>query len=200
MRCSAPVNADFADFDFICQRERDLPSEAIVGAGLAPARLNRGCRQQARNCRSLRLCVSLEAAGRSEYAARSLLLGTIRSRECKADRHTVAGYAIALGPDAPAVRLDDVSGDRQAQAGSTTGARTVSPEETLENARQVVARDTGTVVGHFDHDVAAEPTRAHPNVSLRRRELDRIVQQIAQRPSDEFSIGQHGQSGRNLGG
>jgi hypothetical protein len=47
----------------------------------------------------------------------------------------------ALGPDAPAVGLDDVLGDGQPQPGPPAGAGAVGFVETLEDARQVVGWD-----------------------------------------------------------
>ena len=129
-----------------------------------------------------------------------MLVRVVSRRERKAHRRAVAGYAIALGPNAPAMRLDDVLGNRQAQSGPAAGARSVAAKEALENARQVFAWDARTIVGDLDHNLAVEPARAHPNVSFRRRELDRIVQQVAERTAHQLGVGQRGQSGRYFHG
>src|SRR5262245_15273550 len=60
-----------------------------------------------------------------------------------------------LHPDAAAVHLDDLLGDREAEAGAAfrLGVRVVHLMEVLEDARSVLLRNTGTGVGDSHGEV-----------------------------------------------
>ena len=69
---------------------------------------------------------------------------------------------VALGPDPPAVLLDEAAADGQAEAGAAllAGVRRVDLLEALEDRLQLVGRDATTLVGDAEQDVAA--VRAPP--------------------------------------
>src|SRR6266478_1314054 len=85
-----------------------------------------------------------------------------------------------LRVDAPAVQLDDVAHDGQAEpeAPVGTGRRAVRLLEALEDARQELRPDALARVAHGDLDVRVEPFEHHLDAPALRRELDGIGEEI----------------------
>src|SRR5262249_57845850 len=97
-----------------------------------------------------------------------------------------------LGPDAAAMRLDDLLGNGEAEAGILAKAllRPVGIEA-LENLLQRVRADAGAVVVHRDLDLAAQAPADHPHGAARRRERARIVDQVVDYLPDAGIVARH---------
>src|SRR3954452_21694025 len=84
-----------------------------------------------------------------------------------------------LGADAPAMRFDDLAGDRKTEAGVLPEAlmRPVGIEA-FEDALHRFRRDTRAVVIYRDLDRIAEPIGRDAHPAVLRRELARVLDQI----------------------
>src|SRR5262249_60206226 len=92
------------------------------------------------------------------------------------------GTGIGGGGGGAAGRLDDASGDAQAQtvAAGLLRSRAIHAEEGLEDMRHVGLRNARTVVADTDADVSAIDLRLElDGVTVGQRVLDGIVQQVA---------------------
>src|SRR5512140_5747 len=92
------------------------------------------------------------------------------------DTEGAADSQLRVQLDAPAVRLHDLLGDGEAQAGAlgAAGEQVVRAVEPLEDALSVLRLDAGAVVLHLDGDVLSRAVRAQPDLLLRASVLDRI--------------------------
>src|SRR5256885_627188 len=106
----------------------------------------------------------------------------LRGRERQRDRERrAASFAVACRGDAAAVELDDVLDDGQSEPEAAVRARraAVALAEALEDQRKELAGDALAGVGHGDaHGVALELVGADGDRAARRRELDRVREQI----------------------
>ena len=78
----------------------------------------------------------------------------LERREGERERGALA--RLALGPDPPAVLLDEAAADGEAEAGAALLARVggVDLLEALEDRLQLIGRDAATFVGDAEQDVA----------------------------------------------
>src|SRR3972149_6129453 len=83
---------------------------------------------------------------------------------------------------AAAVPLLGLLDDGEAGAAAAAGAGVIDLVEALEDARQVLRRDADACIADLDHQPVAGPLRGHGHGAAFRRELDRVVHQVAQRP------------------
>ncbi len=72
--------------------------------------------------------------------------------------------------------LDD--GEAEAGAAEFPAAGFVHPVKPLENPRQMLRRDAGTIVGHADFNVAGFRHGAHADAATGGRVLDCVVEQV----------------------
>src|SRR5258706_8066603 len=98
----------------------------------------------------------------------------------KQDAESAAFAELRLQLDAAAVRLDDLLGDGQPQAGALGLAReqVVAAVEALEDPLAVLGADAGAVVLDFDGDAPSRAARAHPDALLFASVLDGVVQEV----------------------
>src|ERR1700736_1616177 len=87
----------------------------------------------------------------------------------------------ALNPDLPAMHLDDLLNDREAQAGPgyRLGGAAPHPAEALEDVADFVRRDAETGVGDADEGKSALRAGRERDSAAIRRVLDRVVDQVA---------------------
>ncbi len=104
------------------------------------------------------------------------------------------GARRALDADGAAVQLDEVFGQRQADAGASVGAagRAVDLVEALEDARQRLLGDAGAGVAHADDGLpirlAASLGHGDHDLSACRSKLERVGQQVAQRRAHPLRV------------
>ena len=86
----------------------------------------------------------------------------------------------ALHRHAPAVALDDVFDQRQAQSGPRNSSVVIFRRaiEALEDAFMIARMDADAEVAHLNHRFAAAPFRAQLDSSFFARILDRVVKQV----------------------
>ena len=84
----------------------------------------------------------------------------------------------ALGADRPAVHLDEVPHDRQAEAETGDRPPCVGLTEPVEDVRQDRRRNALARVAHLDDDVGPHALQREVHVSLVGRELDRVGQEV----------------------
>ena len=97
----------------------------------------------------------------------------------------------ALGPDATAVLLDNAARDCQAEPRATLLARIggVDLLEAAEDRLELGARDAVTAIAHADHRLIALAAGAHIDRRARRRELDRVAEQVGQGLLQSIRVG-----------
>src|SRR5438067_2937062 len=90
------------------------------------------------------------------------------------------GAPIALGADVAAVELDDLLGEREADAGAAVTPRlgSVDLEETLEEALRQLGRKAGAVVLHHHPGGAREIVEGNAHVAAAGRELEGVGEQV----------------------
>src|SRR5205823_4373008 len=109
-----------------------------------------------------------------------------------------ASLACRLGPDAPAVRLDDGAADGEAQSGATDRARTVGVDavEALEDLPELLRRDAQPLVAHADQDLTALLADVQAHRAAIRRVLQRVVQQVEQHLPQPQTVAVNGRQPR----
>jgi hypothetical protein len=102
-----------------------------------------------------------------------------------------AAEAVRLGPDAPAVRLDDLLGDGETEADASDLAvqQTVHAEEFIEDAVDEIWWDAYAAVLHADLDMAPQRPCAQRDRSALGAVLARIAQQVGQHLLDAVGFG-----------
>ncbi len=88
-----------------------------------------------------------------------------------------------LGPDAARVGLDEAAGDRKAEAG-TSRRHPADAMERLEDPLTFLFGQPGALVDDPDHHFAPRRGDAHRDGRLGRGELDRVLEQVHERPLD----------------
>ena len=108
-----------------------------------------------------------------EGAGRHLLVGQEHPERRAANR-------VAFRPDAPRMLLHDGPADGQAQPAAALLARIgrIHLLEPAENGLQLVGRDAAALVDHRERDARRAGPHHHRNRRIRRRELDRVRQQV----------------------
>src|SRR6185503_10257803 len=99
----------------------------------------------------------------------------VRCRQGEEQRGALAGRA--LGPDPAPVGLHDALADGEAEAGAAAVAALGLPE-TVENMRQLLRGDTGTVVCHPDLELLVFHRGSDADGAPGARELDGIADQV----------------------
>src|SRR5262249_60173855 len=118
-----------------------------------------------------------------------------RDREAYGEARAPAGTL--AHPDVSPVRLDDLLGDREAQAGP---ARTRG-EEGLEDALAELLRDAGTRIGDGELHGPVAHARAERDLSPRRDRLGRVGEEAEEHLAEEVGVGPGGrQRGRLVAG
>src|SRR5918995_4801286 len=101
-----------------------------------------------------------------------------------------------LDPDAPAVALDHLLADGQADAGSRVLALVMQALEHHEDALVVLRLDADAVVAHFEVPlgIISSNTNMYPR-DRARTELQRIAHQVLQELRELRLVGVHGRHG-----
>src|SRR6185369_15860334 len=96
-----------------------------------------------------------------------------RRRQLDRDRRS-ALEALALGPAAAAVELDQIAHDAQAETEAAVAARrrAIRLPESIEDVRKEVGLDAGAVVLHDQREQALGALEPHVDVAVLRSELD----------------------------
>src|SRR5262245_46705974 len=103
-------------------------------------------------------------------------------------------------PDAPAVHLDDLLRDGEAEAGTTLGfgKRTVDLVELIEYAGLLLLRDPWTRVRHADGEATVDRLRRHPHLT-HIGELDGVPNEIEEHLGEALLVAKpNGQGLRHL--
>src|SRR5690606_20098734 len=89
-------------------------------------------------------------------------------------------FAGAVRPDRPAVQVDQVLYDRQAesQASGAPGVRQVRLAERVENVRQDLRVNADACIRNSDLSIRTGATHPHDNTSALSRELDCVPEQV----------------------
>ena len=102
----------------------------------------------------------------------------------------------ALDPDPPAVQLDELARDRQAESRAVVRARRrrVDLRELAEDQIVMLGRDADARVADLDEQLgrgrsARRRARFEPHAAAGRREVDRVAEQIADDVRDLLAIG-----------
>src|SRR5207249_10768634 len=90
----------------------------------------------------------------------------------------------ALDVDAPAVRLDDVPHDGEAETGRADAAALAGLHEALEDALLLIGWDAVAGVGHRDDDRPVGGRRLDPHRAAGRRVADRVREQVGEGPCE----------------
>src|SRR5438477_6186390 len=101
---------------------------------------------------------------------------TARQRHAEMSARTLVDYS-----DLPAVRLDQLAGDRQAKAAAFDAAGVgLGPpaKEEIEDRLALFRGHARPAVHHLDHRFARQRTGADRNRAARRRELHRVRNQV----------------------
>src|SRR4029078_9796836 len=96
---------------------------------------------------------------------------------------------LAVDPDAPAVRLDDALGDREAETGAEAGRAARLPEP-LEDVRELELGDPGAAVGDREDDLFAAPLDRERDRSTRSRELHGVAEQVLEHLLHALAVAQ----------
>ena len=107
-------------------------------------------------------------------------------RDGKGEARALAG-AVALGPDAPAMGLDEALADRKPQPGSLYAARAVAAGEArapAEKLRDALRRNAAALVGNRDRDMDAVMRRLDPDGGRFRRMPGGVGEKVVQHLDD----------------
>src|SRR6185436_16410811 len=112
-------------------------------------------------------------------------------------KRCAAARAGAVDGNRSPVHLDEVPRQREPDAEPAELARRagVRLPEALEDVRQVLGGDADAAVLHADHDRPVVAPRAQRDSAARRRELDRVRQQVPQDLLQPIAIGADGYAG-----
>src|SRR5574342_189769 len=96
----------------------------------------------------------------------------------------------ALRPDAATMQFDHSLGNGQPQTHAAETTREVSFDlkESLKYARQVFGGDANTIIHHRHFHMIGDFLNADCHMPARIRELDRVLDQIAQGDTDLYTI------------
>src|SRR3954451_10796722 len=123
------------------------------------------------------------AAARSNTARALGRLEQPAVRARRLSRRDGQGHLAAVRPRTPAVRLRHRADDGRADP-PTAGrrpARGLDAEEAVEHAVVELRRYAGTLVGHGHARLAVARPRGHAHLAAGRAELDRVLDQVADR-------------------
>src|SRR5215471_16995106 len=81
-----------------------------------------------------------------------------------------------LRPHAPAVRLGEAAGDREAETGAAPAG--AAPPERLEQGLALLGRQAGAAVDDVDTELRRTALRPHDHSGAGRRVVERVVQQV----------------------
>src|SRR3989442_10687012 len=109
-----------------------------------------------------------------------------RQREKERD----AALGQVLGPDAPAVRLDDALADREAETGAPAAVG-LPAVKLLEDLVLLPARQPRAAVGDLRGDGAVRRGRDDSDRTLGRGVLDRVVEEVHEDLLDEHVVDRH---------
>ena len=106
------------------------------------------------------------------------------------DVENLASIPRGLGPDPAAQHLDQVFGDGKAQPepAGFPRASAIHLVEALENAAPVLGRDAGAPVPDAEDDLLVLDLRGDVDGRPGRRELGRVVQEVAKRLRELWAI------------
>ena len=112
-----------------------------------------------------------------------------------------AAHPGALGPDAPAVGLDQPLADGQAEAAPETGSRVAADGVLLEEVRELLRRDAPALVGDRNRHGIAIAAGGDPDGRRLGGVPGRVREEVVQDLNDALPVGHHaGQVLRQVGG
>ncbi len=141
--------------------------------GLVAVRVEQSCHDLTHR----RVIVANEHLGAGVNAA-----GLVRGAEREGEGERRPLTWCAVGPDAPAVLLDDRPADRQPEAGAGLLAVVggVDLLEPPEDRLELAGRGAATLVTHADGELVAVRAGDHPDGRAGGRELDGVADQVLQ--------------------
>src|SRR5689334_6029789 len=101
-----------------------------------------------------------------------------REREC--ERRALTG--LALDPDTPAVQLDELAREREAETGALVLLGVVRPDlaELFEHRVEIFRGNADAGIAHGDLDLAVQTLAAHLHAATLAREFHGVGEQIEQ--------------------
>src|SRR5690606_17124742 len=129
-------------------------------------------------------------APKAAIAGRSGSSTFICRRSWQVNRHGSTGALLRSHVEPTTVRLDQLAGERQAEAASATVRPAVGPDAVaIERSSQLARLHAATVVRNDDPSPLLAPRQRHENAALARRRVDRVVEDVADRPTELARVG-----------
>src|SRR4051794_13677147 len=94
-----------------------------------------------------------------------------------------------LDPNLSSHRRDEAAGDEEPEAGAATVRAACATVELAEDPLPLRLRDADSLVGHTELDRVAAAARGDGDGAARRRELDRVVEQVREDLAELVAIG-----------